>query len=526
MTKKGLTVWMFIVVAMLSGFVNTATAALSPWPMEGGNRFNTRSTSIVGPTVPVLKWSVQIPGGGLGKPSIGSDGNIYVESNNFYLTAVSPSGSVVWQRTDHYDGVTPAVGSNGNLYTYIYPPSSRSRPTCLDPNGELVWTGEPYDWGIPKSPTIAADGSVYFHTAKYTPDGDLIEPGYEGSTYVARPVSEARDSVNPDVYFTKCSALGGGADFCASYVGLNDYNEPVWKTRWSLHSGGCTFRRATVCSDGKVIVPDVYDGCTYLRAFGPTGDSLWTFTICYTYGTYAYDGMAIGSDETIYAVGDANLYAINPNGSKRWTTNLGTSESPPVVDGADTIYCATVYNLVAVASDGLTKWVLDLPGAGLPCAPPVFGNDGTMYITSNGYLHAFDAALRLLAPNGGEELMADSTYTIQWETEGEISNVLIEYSTNNGSAWTAVDPPNTGNSGLYDWLVPAVDSNECLVRVSDAGDPSVYDTSNNLFTMFICQGPIEGDLNEDCYVNFRDFAIFATHWLECGNRFDPACGLE
>ena len=34
---------------------------------------------------------------------------------------------------------------------------------------------------------------------------------------------------------------------------------------------------------------------------------------------------------------------------------------------------------------------------------------------------------------------------------------------------------------------------------------------------------LEGDINEDCYVNFIDFAMFAEQWLDC---IDPnlPCG--
>lgn len=132
--------------------------------------------------------------------------------------------------------------------------------------------------------------------------------------------------------------------------------------------------------------------------------------------------------------------------------------------------------------------------------------------------------IELLAPNGGENLTAGSTYPISWNSIPEINEVLVEYSTNNGQDWTEVDPPNSGNTGSYDWEpVPTVDSNKCLVRVSDANDPNVYDVSDGLFTIFECQVPIIGDLNKDCYVDFRDMAIFSMHWLECGNPFDPDC---
>jgi hypothetical protein len=91
--------------------------------------------------------------------------------------------------------------------------------------------------------------------------------------------------------------------------------------------------------------------------------------------------------------------------------------------------------------------------------------------------------VHVLVPNGGEVLMAGEVYTIRWESEGDVSEVVIEYSINNGSSWIGVDPPNAGNSGSYDWLVPTVNSNLCLVRVSDADDPSAPDTSDDVFAI-------------------------------------------
>lgn len=92
-------------------------------------------------------------------------------------------------------------------------------------------------------------------------------------------------------------------------------------------------------------------------------------------------------------------------------------------------------------------------------------------------------ALSLLAPNGAEVLVAGSTYKVKWSSTGLISDVLIEYSTNGGSSWTAVNPPNTGNSGSYNWQVPTVDSSQCLVRITDADNPSISDTSDAPFTI-------------------------------------------
>ena len=127
--------------------------------------------------------------------------------------------------------------------------------------------------------------------------------------------------------------------------------------------------------------------------------------------------------------------------------------------------------------------------------------------------------LILLRPNGGEELVAGSTYDITWGTNGIVENVFIEYSDNNGVDWTAID--TVVNTGSYPWLVPDINSNECLVRVSDAGYPPAGDVSDDVFRIYVCT--LLYDLNHDCFVNFCDFSLLASEWLRCGDPCEPNC---
>jgi len=130
----------------------------------------------------------------------------------------------------------------------------------------------------------------------------------------------------------------------------------------------------------------------------------------------------------------------------------------------------------------------------------------------------------VLSPNGNENLVAESSYTIKWKTlEGaKIDYVTIEYSSDNGQSWQEVSP--WWNTGSYKWdAVPVVDSNQCLIRISNLHDVTISDTSDEVFTIFQCRKHLNGDLNSDCYVDFLDFAILAGDWLKCGNPFDTSC---
>jgi len=127
--------------------------------------------------------------------------------------------------------------------------------------------------------------------------------------------------------------------------------------------------------------------------------------------------------------------------------------------------------------------------------------------------------LTLLAPNGGKNLVAGSTYDITWDANGFVENVFIEYSGDNGANWTAVD--TVANTGSYSWLVPNVNSDECLVYISDADYPTTGDISDDVFRIYVCT--LAYDLNHDCFVDFFDFSLLASEWLQCGDPCDPDC---
>ncbi len=95
------------------------------------------------------------------------------------------------------------------------------------------------------------------------------------------------------------------------------------------------------------------------------------------------------------------------------------------------------------------------------------------------------ASISLAGPNGGEFLIARTVVSIQWDSEGAVDQVLVEFSFDGGASWMGVCPANVGNTGQYEWTVPAVDSEQCLIRVSSATQLSVYDTSDEPFAIFV-----------------------------------------
>ncbi len=121
------------------------------------------------------------------------------------------------------------------------------------------------------------------------------------------------------------------------------------------------------------------------------------------------------------------------------------------------------------------------------------------------------ATIKLLSPNGDESLVSGKVVTISWQSEGITESVLVEFSLDAGFSWTAVYPPNAGNTGQYQWLVPLVNSNQALMRVSSSNRPAVYDVSDKSFTI-LASTPV-ASLSSDGGVNFSALAVFAAMWL-------------
>lgn len=131
------------------------------------------------------------------------------------------------------------------------------------------------------------------------------------------------------------------------------------------------------------------------------------------------------------------------------------------------------------------------------------------------------SSISLLEPDGSEIIVGGTAYEITWSNTGVINSVLIEFSIDNGYSWSEVYPPNIGNTGSYDWLVPIVDSEQCRIRLTNTGWLYAYDVTDEVFTIYECF--LDGDLTGDCEINISDLAVVAASWLACGNPYDLEC---
>ena len=134
-------------------------------------------------------------------------------------------------------------------------------------------------------------------------------------------------------------------------------------------------------------------GLSSVDTIADTGWPKWSYT---TGGGIGDSSPAIGADGTIYVGSeDHNLYAINPNGTLKWSYTTGDwIESSPAIGADATIYVGSNdHNLYTIDPNGGLKWSYTT-GGGIASSPAI-GADGTIYVGSD------DNNIYAINPNGG-----------------------------------------------------------------------------------------------------------------------------
>lgn len=87
----------------------------------------------------------------------------------------------------------------------------------------------------------------------------------------------------------------------------------------------------------------------------------------------------------------------------------------------------------------------------------------------------------VLRPNGGEVWIQGQSKQIRWRKTGDVSNVRLEYSTNNGTAWTTISASVPAANEFANWTIPATPTTQGRVRVTWLDSTGINDISNQAF---------------------------------------------
>ena len=178
---------------------------------------------------------------------------------------------------------------------------------------------------------------------------------------------------------------------CSPFIGPTS---PV--QRWTFSPGSLETSPA-IAADGTIYV-NVDDA--ELAAINPDGTQKWAFHLDFGEGPtgFLYSSPAVGTDGTIYVgAWNGTLYAINPNGMQKWALQIEYNDhlySSPAIGPDGTIYLgAEDDNLYAISPNGWVKWAFQT--SWIIDGSPAIGPDGTIYIGS------CDGNLYALSPGGG-----------------------------------------------------------------------------------------------------------------------------
>jgi len=121
--------------------------------------------------------------------------------------------------------------------------------------------------------------------------------------------------------------------------------------------------------------------------------------------------------------------------------------------------------------------------------------------------------LTIISPNGGESYTSGESTSISWGNS-TVSDIKIEYSVDNGATWTEIIASTPSASESYNWTVPEESSNQCLIKISDITNSSVFDISDNSFEIGLANSTnkLYNSLNDLCkiYPNPANMNIYIS----------------
>ena len=198
------------------------------------------------------------------------------------------------------------------------------------------------------------------------------------------------------------------------------------------------------------------------------------------------------SDNYFTVSPEPSIAVLSPNGGEQlqtgstknitWTsTNIAKVKLEYTTNNG-----ANWYVIVdSVESNGTYAWVVPNVNSNLCRIKVSEARNGIPYaVSTNNFTinNQIVKQLTLIKPVGGEVWDAGTSQVISWTASG-VTNVKLEYTTNNGITWDTIKT-NVISSGAYEWSpIPNVSSTQCKVRISDAFTGTPVDQSKNVFTI-------------------------------------------
>jgi len=219
-------------------------------------------------------------------------------------------------------------------------------------------------------------------------------------------------------------------------------------------------------------VPQGYDNLTDFSLVNP--NSMWLITtlgaVCKYYGEVA-----------LTAPNGGEVWSAGSQQQITWTnTNLDTVALQYSTDNGNNWISITTGTY---AKNNSYTWTIPITLSTL-CKVRIVDNknSGVADTSDNVFTISNEPVLTLTSPNGSETWQVGSTQNITW-TSTNVTNVKLEYTTNNGTDWATIIASTPASSGSYAWTVPNTPSTQCKVRATDLNNTALFDVSDTTFTI-------------------------------------------
>ena len=345
--------------------------------------------------------------------SIGSTGILYLGSNDGYIYSINSSnGSQIWKTQVNDTNrvpftspnsiyTTPAIGSDGTIYIgsnegYIY---------ALNQDGTIKFS---YNAGYPlqSSPIIDSNDAIYFGAGNRV--YSIGDAGYKGYSKWLAPF-DTSGNVNSSPALGQNGWLYFGSD--DGFVYAVDGQSGLYKWHYDAST--------TLPDDeahpiyGSPVIDSYNNVCigngSYMNGVlhyidGQTGIAIWTNNYDAMIGPF-YNTPAVNGD-TIYLSTIAYVYAINrADGAVKWRYfNTNAYYTSPIIDANGILFFASIrardyiegddesestwskndgllHSLTDNGNTYTSNWIYKISSKSR-LAPPVLGSDGTIYISA------------------------------------------------------------------------------------------------------------------------------------------------
>lgn len=274
--------------------------------------------------------------------------------------------------------------------------------------------------------------------------------------------------------------------------GENNIRDAIWTGNQFVmvgeHNGGGKSSVVIVSADGinwtrkESKATAALFGVTYNPSFGYiSAMGSWDTRI---YSTCSDNGGGSG--------GTPNVTVTSPKGGEKWV--VGSTQDVTWTSFDAGLYLKMEYSINdgstwvvfdnSGGNDGYRKWVIPDVSSDACRIRLTSTSNSSLYGISERFSIYSPNNITVTSPNGGNSWTAGTTYSITWNSEGDVGKtVKIEYSKDGASSFNTI-VSSTDNDGIYEWLIPGtVDSTDCYIRISDVSNLNTTDMSNSAFTI-------------------------------------------